>query len=102
MIHPTNLVTSEVQSVRQRERPSRVEVLTTGGFGSAKEKADDMLTIIKAKANALAKAKQGVTAIEYGLIAGFVALVILGGIQLFGTRLNAFFTSLAGQLPAGG
>jgi pilus assembly protein Flp/PilA len=75
---------------------------------SAKEKAETMRTIItvsKAKAIALAKAKDGVTAIEYGLIAGFIALTIIAGIQLFGTNLAAFFNGMAatvGALPTGG
>jgi pilus assembly protein Flp/PilA len=69
--------------------------------GSAKEKAETMRTIItvsKAKAIALAKAKQGVTAIEYGLIAGFVALTIIAGITAFGESLRDFFNRMAGTV----
>lgn len=54
-----------------------------------------IIDISKARAVALAKAKQGVTAIEYGLIAGFIALVIIGGITAFGQQLGAFFTRMA-------
>jgi pilus assembly protein Flp/PilA len=39
--------------------------------------------------------KKGVTAIEYGLIAGAVAIVIIVGVQLLGTNLAALFNSLA-------
>ena len=60
-----------------------------------------MINLSKYKAIVLAKAKQGVTAIEYGLIAGFIALVIIGGITLFGNALNTFFTTLAGRMPTG-
>jgi pilus assembly protein Flp/PilA len=50
----------------------------------------------------LAHEKKGVTAIEYGLIAGFVALVIIGGITAFGEALNTFFTDLADKMPTSG
>jgi pilus assembly protein Flp/PilA len=63
-----------------------------------------IIDLAKVKTVALAKAKKGVTAIEYGLIAGFVALVIIGGVQLLGTNLNTFFTNIATTLggAAGG
>jgi pilus assembly protein Flp/PilA len=51
-----------------------------------------------ATAHALYKSKQGVTAIEYGLIAGFIALVIIGGITAFGTELGNFFNRMATQV----
>jgi pilus assembly protein Flp/PilA len=60
-----------------------------------------MRTILKlsqAKTIALAKAKEGVTAIEYGLIAGFIALTIIGGISAFGTKLNSFFQTMTTTL----
>jgi len=40
--------------------------------------------------------EEGATAIEYGLIAGGVALVIVGAVYAVGTNLTAFFVSLAG------
>jgi len=61
-----------------------------------------IIDLSRAKVVALAKAKEGVTAIEYGLIAGFVALTIIGGIQIFGTQLNTFFTNMAGVLAGAG
>ena len=60
-----------------------------------------IIDLVTAKTIALANAKQGVTAIEYGLIAGFIALVIIGGITTFGTNLGNFFTNLATQMPTG-
>jgi len=44
--------------------------------------------------------KKGVTAIEYGLIAGAVAIVIIVGVQLLGTNLAALFNSLATTIGA--
>jgi pilus assembly protein Flp/PilA len=45
---------------------------------------------------------QGVTAIEYGLIAALVGLAIIVGVGLVGTNLNALFNSIGGQLVAPG
>jgi pilus assembly protein Flp/PilA len=45
-----------------------------------------------------ARDEEGVTAIEYGLIAALIAVVIIGGVQLVGTNLNALFTTIAGFL----
>jgi pilus assembly protein Flp/PilA len=40
----------------------------------------------------------GVTAIEYGLIASLIALVIIGSVTLLGTNLNALFSSVAASV----
>jgi pilus assembly protein Flp/PilA len=47
--------------------------------------------------------EQGVTAIEYGLIAALIALAIIVGVGLVGTNLSTLFNAIAGQLvaPAG-
>jgi pilus assembly protein Flp/PilA len=37
----------------------------------------------------------GVTAIEYGLIAALIAVVIIGAVRTLGTDINAAFTSVA-------
>ena len=42
--------------------------------------------------------ESGATAIEYGLIAGLIALVIITAAQLVGTNLLAKFTSIANKL----
>ena len=39
--------------------------------------------------------ERGVTAIEYGLIATLVALVIIAGVTLLGTGLNTMFNDIA-------
>ncbi len=38
--------------------------------------------------------KRGVTAIEYALIAGLVAVVLIGGATTLGTSLSGAFTSV--------
>ena len=52
----------------------------------------------------LLKDESGVTAMEYGLIAGLVAVVIIAAVTTVGTELNAVFTTIAGKLSgvAGG
>lgn len=45
-----------------------------------------------------ARDEEGVTAIEYGLIAALIAIVIIAGTTLVGTNLNQLFTDIAGKL----
>ena len=42
--------------------------------------------------------ERGATAIEYGLIAGLIAVVIIGALTLTGTSLNSVFGQVAGKL----
>jgi pilus assembly protein Flp/PilA len=42
--------------------------------------------------------EEGVTAIEYGLIAALVAIVIIAGVTLLGTNLSASFANIAGKV----
>jgi pilus assembly protein Flp/PilA len=42
----------------------------------------------------------GVTAIEYGLIAALISVVIIGSAGLIGTNLAAVFTNISAQLVA--
>ena len=39
--------------------------------------------------------ESGATAIEYGLIAALVAVVLIGGLGLLGENLNAMFSSIS-------
>lgn len=40
----------------------------------------------------------GATAIEYGLIAGLISVVIIGAVTIVGTNLSATFQMIAGSL----
>jgi pilus assembly protein Flp/PilA len=40
----------------------------------------------------------GATAIEYGLIAALIAVVIIGAVQLVGSNLSTTFTTVAGKV----
>ena len=42
--------------------------------------------------------EEGVTAIEYGLIAALIAVVIIVAVTSVGANLNAIFTRIAGAL----
>jgi len=44
------------------------------------------------------KNESGATAIEYGLIAASIAVVIITAVQLLGTNLTTTFTSVANAL----
>jgi pilus assembly protein Flp/PilA len=46
----------------------------------------------------LAKQEDGVTAIEYGLIAALIAVVIITGLQLLGSNVLATFNQVAGAM----
>ena len=41
---------------------------------------------------------EGVTAIEYGLIASLIAIVIIGGVTIVGTELTNTFTTIQLEL----
>jgi pilus assembly protein Flp/PilA len=47
-----------------------------------------------------ARDEEGVTAIEYGLIAALIAVVIIASVKLVGTNLVAVFTKVSTELAA--
>lgn len=42
--------------------------------------------------------KSGATAIEYGLIAALIAVVIIGAVTAVGTSLSTTFTTVSGKI----
>jgi pilus assembly protein Flp/PilA len=54
----------------------------------------EMLNMIKK----FARDEEGVTAIEYGLIAALIAVVIIGSVRLVGQGVNATFAAVAAAL----
>ncbi len=44
------------------------------------------------------KNESGATAIEYGLIAALISVVIIAGLTTLGNNMNTSFTSLAGKV----
>jgi pilus assembly protein Flp/PilA len=49
--------------------------------------------------SALAKDERGVTALEYGLIAGLVAVAIVTSVTALGTKLTTTFGAISAALP---
>lgn len=47
-----------------------------------------------------ARDEEGVTAIEYGLLAALIAVAIIVGAGLVGSNLNTMFTNISGYLTA--
>ena len=47
------------------------------------------------------KDESGATAIEYGLIAALIAVVIIAGVTTLGGNLNDTFNNLAGNVGSG-
>ncbi len=45
------------------------------------------------------KDESGATAIEYGLIAALIAVVLVTAVGLVGTKLNGTFTKVSNALP---
>ena len=46
--------------------------------------------------------EKGVTALEYGLIAALIAVVIIGAVSTLGTNLSATFTGISGHFGSTG
>ena len=57
-----------------------------------------MATYITSLIHSLYRSNRGATAIEYGLIAALIALVVIGAITAIGTNLNTSFNSVANGL----
>jgi len=45
--------------------------------------------------------ERGATAVEYGLLVGLIAVVIIVAVTTLGTKLDTLFTNIAGRLPGG-
>ena len=52
-----------------------------------------MKTLVK-----FAKNESGATAIEYGLIAALIGVVIIGAVTTVGTKLSATFTTIGASI----
>ena len=73
--------------VRQRKkRPDRIM-----GVKQAESSMKNLLSQFFAD-------ESGATAIEYGLIAAGIAVVIIAAVQLIGTNLTSTFTTIAGAV----
>jgi pilus assembly protein Flp/PilA len=51
------------------------------------------------RAKQFVREEDGVTAIEYGLIAALIAVVIIASVKIVGTKLDAVFDTIGAALP---
>jgi pilus assembly protein Flp/PilA len=61
---------------------------------------DKMNEIVTRAFLAIYNDRKGVTAVEYGLIAGLIAVAIIGAVTLVGTDLGTLFNKVASNLSA--
>jgi len=54
------------------------------------------------KLRTLIHGEEGVTALEYGLIAALIAAVIVGAVTLLGQNVQNTFNTIAGSMPTAG
>lgn len=57
-----------------------------------------LITKAQARLNSLRDEETGATAIEYGLIAALIAVVIIGAVTAVGTALTGTFNTVEGSL----
>lgn len=57
------------------------------------------LLLLQLKISSFLKREDGATAIEYAIIAGLIAVVIIAGATTLGEQIRDMFTFIAGKLP---
>jgi pilus assembly protein Flp/PilA len=62
----------------------------------------DLLLHALTKFQTFRRDRRAVTAMEYGLIAALIAVVIIGAVKAVGTDLSTVFTTISGNLVAAG
>ena len=58
-----------------------------------------LITLTSFAKDRLEREEKGATAVEYGLMVGLIAVVIIGAVTLLGTQLQGLFNTIAGALP---
>jgi pilus assembly protein Flp/PilA len=76
-----------------------IHIRATAPLSAAHQHKDTNMHTFLNNLKALAKDERGVTALEYGLIAGLVAVVIVTSVTALGTKLTSTFTTIAAALP---
>jgi pilus assembly protein Flp/PilA len=62
---------------------------------------DTAMSMFRSNLRALMTDERGVTALEYGLIAGLIAVVIVGSVTALGTQLATTFSTITTALGVG-
>jgi pilus assembly protein Flp/PilA len=58
-----------------------------------------LLSLISFAQDRLKSEEKGATAVEYGLMVGLIAVVIIGAVVILGGKLNDLFTAIGNALP---
>lgn len=69
--------------------------VVTGATGA---KQESTMTNLIIRLATIAQDRRGVTAMEYGLIAALIAVVIIGALTTLGTSLNTMFAKISAAL----
>ena len=59
-------------------------------------------TLVAFAQTRLQREEKGATAVEYGLMVGLIAVVIIAAVSLLGTELRDLFQSISGSLGGAG
>jgi pilus assembly protein Flp/PilA len=57
-----------------------------------------LVSLIAFAQDRLERDEKGATAVEYGLMVGLIAVVIIGAVTLLGDNLSVMFDKIAGKL----
>jgi pilus assembly protein Flp/PilA len=86
------------QPVGKMLRDPFIHIRETAPLSAAHQHKDTNMHTFLNNQKALAKDERGVTALEYGLIAGLVAAVIVTSVTALGTKLTGTFGTIAAAL----
>ena len=59
-----------------------------------------LVSLIAVASSRLEREEKGATAVEYGLIVGLIAVVIIAAVTLLGGELKSLFETIQGKLAA--
>src|SRR3954464_9859137 len=57
-----------------------------------------LVTLVTFAKDRLQREEKGATAVEYGLMVGLIAVVIIGAVVILGNKLNGLFTTIGNPL----
>jgi pilus assembly protein Flp/PilA len=60
----------------------------------------DVFNYVRIRLVAMAKTERGASAVEYGLLVALIAIIIIGGVTLLGSKLSTVFNKTQASLPA--
>jgi pilus assembly protein Flp/PilA len=61
-----------------------------------------IVSLVAVAQDRLRREEKGATAVEYGLMVGLIAVVIIGAVVFLGDELNSLFTEIGTELSTAG